>query len=59
MLTMEWIPSAGLVVELNGKSLGETISDIGFFNTVIRNWIGNNPVDSNLKERLLGKAEEL
>lgn len=54
VISLEWVPNVGTVVVINGKKLGEPFSDAGFFNALLRIWIGENPVDAPLKAKLLG-----
>ncbi|WLI89065.1 chalcone isomerase family protein [Massilia sp. R2A-15] len=54
VLHIDWIPASGTVIELNGKKLGEPIPDVGFYNAVLRIWLGDRPADSSLKPQLLG-----
>ena len=54
VLHIDWIPATGTVIELNGKKLGEAIPDVGFYNAVLRIWLGERPADSSLKPMLLG-----
>lgn len=54
VLHIDWIPASGTVIELNGKKLGEPIPDVGFYNAVLRIWLGERPADSSLKPQLLG-----
>jgi len=56
VLHLDLIPGAGTQAELNGKKVGETIADPGFYNAVLRIWLGDKPVDSSLKPALLGTA---
>ena len=56
MLHLDLIPGAGTVCELNGKKLNEPIPDPGFYNAVLRIWLGDKPVDASLKTALLGAA---
>jgi hypothetical protein len=55
-LHMDWIPGTGTVCELNGKRIGEPVSDVNFYNAVLRIWLGDKPVDRSLKPALLGGA---
>ena len=55
-LNMDWIPGTGTVCELNGKRIGEPVSDVNFYNAVLRIWLGDKPVDRSLKPALLGVA---
>lgn len=54
VLHLDWIPGSGTVTELNGKKIGEVVPDMGFYNAVLRIWIGDKPADSSLKPALLG-----
>lgn len=55
-LHMDWIPGTGTVCELNGKRIGAPVSDLNFYNAVLRIWLGDKPVDRSLKPALLGDA---
>lgn len=55
-LHMDWIPGTGTVCELNGKRIGAPVSDVNFYNAVLRIWLGDKPVDRSLKPALLGGA---
>ncbi|WP_167773004.1 chalcone isomerase family protein [Ramlibacter humi] len=54
-LTVDWIPGAGTVVQLNGKSFGEPVPDPAFYNALLRIWFGERPADPLLKKALLGE----
>ncbi len=54
IVTLDWVPGAGTVSTLNGKKIGETLPDIAFYNAVLRIWIGDSPVQENIKRALLG-----
>jgi hypothetical protein len=56
VLHIDWIPGSGTQCELNGKKLGDVIPDIGFYNAILRIWLGDKPVDRSLKPALLGEA---
>jgi len=56
VLHMDWIPGTGTVCELNGKRIGDAVSDVNFYNAVLRIWLGDKPVDRSLKPALLGDA---
>lgn len=53
VVTLDWVPGAGTVSTLNGKKIGETLPDIAFYNAVLRIWIGEHPVQDNIKRILL------
>jgi hypothetical protein len=54
VLHLDWVPGTGTVCELNGKKVGETVPDLVFYNAILRIWLGDKPVDSSLKPKLLG-----
>lgn len=56
VLHIDWIPGTGTVCELNGKRTGDPVSDVNFYNAVLRIWLGDKPVDRSLKPALLGDA---
>lgn len=56
VLHLDWIPGTGTQAELNGKKVGEVVPDLGFYNAVLRIWVGDKPADSSLKPALLGEA---
>ena len=55
VVTLDWVPGKGTVSTLNGKQIGEALPDIAFYNAVLRIWLGDNPVQSDLKRGLLGE----
>jgi len=54
VISIESVPNVGCYVLINGKRIGDTFTDPGFFNALLRIWIGENPVDGPLKIKLLG-----
>jgi hypothetical protein len=56
VLHIDWLPGGGTQCELNGKKIGELVPDLGFYNAVLRIWLGDKPADSSLKPALLGEA---
>jgi len=50
----DFTPEAGTRILVNGEQKGVSILGADFFTAVLRNWIGENPVDVGLKRRLLG-----
>ncbi|MFZ6692582.1 chalcone isomerase family protein [Undibacterium sp. SXout20W] len=57
VMTNDWIPGVGTVVALNGKKMGDPYPDILFYNTLLRIWLGDSPVDNGLKKAMLGEVE--
>ena len=56
IINVDWVPGTGTVMTMNGKSVSEPLPDIGFYNALLKIWLGDKPVDSSLKPRLLGKS---
>jgi hypothetical protein len=55
-LIVDWVPDKGTVIELNGKSLSEPLPELGFYNALLKIWLGDKPADSDLKPLLLGAS---
>ncbi len=53
VLDLDWIPGSGTTCYLNGKRIGEIAEGIEFHNAILKIWLGDKPVDSSLKPRLL------
>lgn len=54
-ITGDFTPGVGTTIALNGKQLGSALPDAGFYNAILRIWIGANPADNLLKPALLGE----
>ena len=52
---LDWVPSKGTVLYLNGKQVGNPLPDHAFYQSVLRIWLGGNPPQSNIKPALLGE----
>jgi len=55
VLHLDWT-GTGTQCELNGKKVGELVPDLGFYNAVLRIWLGDKPADRSLKPALLGAS---
>jgi hypothetical protein len=53
-INFEFTPEAGTRVLVNGQQRGTAIPGEGFFEAVLRIWIGDKPVDGDLKKGMLG-----
>ena len=53
-ITTDWIPGSGMLIQVNGKTAGEVLPDINFFNAYLKIWLGDKPADSALKQSMLG-----
>lgn len=54
VVTLDWVPGTGTVIQMNGKRLGEPLPEVGFYNALLRIWLGDKPADRSLKRQLLG-----
>jgi len=53
--TMEFIPGRGTQFYITGIPQGGPVGDSEFFDMVLRIWFGPSPVDSHLRDALLGQ----
>jgi hypothetical protein len=53
VITLDYAPGSGTQISVNGKSFG-TIAGAEFNRALLEIWIGNNPVQDDLKKGLLG-----
>jgi len=56
VLHLDYSPSGGTVITLNGKPVGESIKEPQFYVALMRLWLGQDPADRQLKEAMLGQA---
>jgi hypothetical protein len=54
VIHLEFTPDAGTRVVVNGKPQGGAIAGEDFYNALLRIWIGDKPVDADLKKGMLG-----
>jgi hypothetical protein len=54
-ITLDWVPGAGTVVTVEGKPAGTPIPGEDFYRALLRIWLGDNPVQADLKKALLGE----
>ena len=54
-LNFDFFPGVGTSVTVNGMKRGTVIDGADFYNDVLKIFIGENPVDDQLKAGLLGK----
>lgn len=53
-LTVDWVPGSGMVLYHNGRKLAEPIPDSAFYNALLKVWLGEKPIDEQLKPLMLG-----
>jgi len=56
-VNIDWLPESGTRLSFNGAARGSDISGEDFYRALLRIWIGDKPVQDDIKEHLLGKAE--
>jgi Chalcone isomerase-like len=55
-IAIDFLPENGTRVLVNNEQKGKPIVDDGFYRALLRVWLGDRPVDSDLKRGLLGQA---
>jgi len=53
-ITLDWVPAAGTQVTVEGKPAGAAIPGEDFYRALLRIWLGDRPVQDDLKKALLG-----
>jgi hypothetical protein len=56
-VTIDWLPESGTRLSVNGAAKGSDIPGEDFYQALLKIWIGDKPVQDDLKEQLLGKAQ--
>ncbi|HLX79131.1 MAG TPA: chalcone isomerase family protein [Burkholderiales bacterium] len=54
-ITLDWLPADGTQVTVGGKTAGAPIPGEDFYRALLKIWLGDNPVQSDLKRALLGE----
>jgi hypothetical protein len=54
VIALDWAPGAGTRVTIDGKAAGEAIEGEDFYRALLRIWLGEKPVQDDLKKALLG-----
>ena len=52
---VDYLPGAGSQVVMNGRAVGQPIPGHDLYRALLRIWLGEPPVDNNLKRLLLGR----
>lgn len=52
---IDWLPASGTRLSIGNETRGKDIPGEDFFRALLRIWIGDKPVDEDLKNALLGK----
>ena len=54
-ITLDWLPAAGTQLTVEGKVAGAPIPGEDFYRALLRIWLGDKPVQDDLKKALLGE----
>lgn len=54
-IRIDWLPASGTRLSIGNETRGKDIPGEDFFRALLRIWIGDKPVDEDLKNALLGK----
>ncbi len=55
VVTLDFVPGTGTVVTVNGQAKGKAIAGEALYQALLRVWLGDNPVQDDLKKGLLGQ----
>jgi hypothetical protein len=56
VILLDFLPESGTVVSVNGAARGKPIAGEDLYSAVLRIWLGDRPVDGDLKKGMLGQA---
>jgi len=56
-ITLDWLPAAGTQVTIEGKPAGAAIPGEDFFRALLKIWLGDRPIQDDLKKALLGEKQ--
>lgn len=56
-ISLDWVPAAGTQMTVEGKPAGAPIAGEDFYRALLRIWLGENPVQADLKKALLGEKQ--
>lgn len=54
LLTLDWVPGTGTVVELNHQPLIDPVRGRAFYDALLAAWLGEQVTDTTLRAQLLG-----
>ena len=55
VVTLDYVPGSGTVVTVNGQAKGKPIAGTALYDALLRVWLGDDPVQDDLKKALLGQ----
>lgn len=53
-IALDWVPGTGTRVTIDGRPAGDPIEGEDFYRALLRIWLGDRPVQDDLKQALLG-----
>ena len=53
-IALDWQPASGTALLVNGAPQGKPIAGEDFYRALLRIWLGDKPVQDDLKKALLG-----
>jgi hypothetical protein len=56
VITLDFLPESGTRVTVDGEARGKPIPGEDFFVALLRIWLGEKPVDADLKKAMLGEG---
>jgi len=56
VITFDFLPESGTRVTVDGAARGKSIFGEDFYVALLKIWLGDNPVDANLKKAMLGEG---
>ena len=56
VILLDFLPDAGTRMVMNGQPRGKPIAGEDFYRALLRIWLGDKPVDGDLKKAMLGQA---
>jgi len=56
LITLDWVPSRGTVIRINGVARGQAIPNENFYRSLLRIWLGEQPAQKDLRDALSGRV---
>ncbi len=56
VITLDFLPESGTRISVDGVARGKPIPGEDFFRALLRIWLGEKPVDADLKKAMLGRG---
>lgn len=54
-IALDWVPGSGTQMRVDGKASGAPLAGEDFYRALLRIWLGDKPVQDDLKKALLGQ----